>query len=586
MALHQRLLLAALFVAPLIGCSTHSCDDVASAAPAQAGGATETPSPPSSAQRAIAEADIVQLDGGRLYAMSKSGRVSIVDVSHPENLALLGSTTLPGTPFEMYLHGGMLIALSNGAIRADGSRMLPSIDTTAAAADAGSGALVIVLDVREPQSIASLTTLAVPGEVADSRIVGDAMYLATYENASCFDCGTKPRTMVTSFDVSDVARIKRIDQASFESTAPDSFNLPWGLAWKRSLLATTTRLYVGGHADIDPSSFDKGEPEGIIDVLDVSDPTGHLGKGARIRVAGAVLSRWQMDEVDGVFRVVSQPGAGRTGNGTGMPQVATFSIESTNAFHPLGQTSITLPRQEGLRTVRFDGNRAYAITFNQTDPLFIIDLADPAKPATRGQLEMPGWMFHLEPRGDRLLGLGVDRTDAAGGLNVSLFDVSDPDAPKMVRRVSFGAKTLGEDFEILNYELPEDQDRIQKAFRIFADGLITVPFSSTNAYDGTDACNNPASGIQLVEWSHDDLIKRALLPMAGNPRRAFELESTMIAVSDSNVRSFSLANRDVATPKSDLVIGTCAAKSLPAGSGWGGGNYGGDYGGWNGGGCE
>ena len=72
-----------------------------------------------------------------------------------------------------------------------------------------------------------------------------------------------------------------------------------------------------------------------------------------------------------------------------------------------------------------DGERAYAITFEQTDPLFTIDLSDPASPMQRGALEIPGFVYHMEPRGDRLIGLGFDQGNPDGAITVSLFDVSD-----------------------------------------------------------------------------------------------------------------------------------------------------------------
>src|SRR5262249_23910904 len=175
-----------------------------------------------------------------------------------------------------------------------------------------------------------------------------------------------------------------------------------------------------GHADIDPSQLYGGTSnEGIIDVLDITDPGGHLVPGARLSVAGAILSRWQLDERNGILRVISQKGAGRTGNGRLPPEVETFRIESTQSMVPLGNATMTLPRPEGLRTVRFAEMRAYAITYNQTDPMYVIDFADPAHPAQLGQLMMPGFMFYLEPHGDRVIGLGIDRNDPGGSLNVS-----------------------------------------------------------------------------------------------------------------------------------------------------------------------
>lgn len=603
----------------LEGCSS-ACSDSAfsdsapasgnASPPANAGAAAGTPSSSgasgagssAAAQRAITEADIIQLSNGRLYAMSKSGTVSIVDVSHPGALVLLGQTTIPGQPFEMYLRDNVVVAMTDAAITANGTPIPPvSPDASGAASSSGTtpspntgttstdtsslGAAIVTLDVTNPAKISTIALFPVPGQMADSRIVGNALYLATYENSACFQCGPKPRTMVTSFDVTNPAGVAKVDQASFESNAPDGYNLPWGSAWKRSIVTTDTRLYIGGHADIDPSTFGaQGQKEGIIDVLDITDPSGKLGKGARIQVAGAVLSRWQMDERDGVLRVISQLGAGRTGNGEAMPEVATFTIQDTQTFVPLGHTTLALPMQEGLRTVRFDTNRAYAITYNQTDPLFTIDLANPAAPVQRGALSMPGFMFYLEPRGDRVIGLGVDRTDPNGSLNVSLFDVSNLDSPKMLNRVAFGAASLNEDYAILNYEVPEDQDRIQKAFRVFDDGRVAVPFSSASyVYDNASGCQSAASGVQLVSWQSDTLTKDALLPVAGNPRRALEIGTDILAVSDSNVSEFSLANgTGYGKLEANVVIGTCVAKTVPNG-GNGGGIGGGGVGNPNGG---
>src|SRR5262249_47475122 len=155
---------------------------------------------------------------------------------------------------------------------------------------------------------------------------------------------------------------KKIDEASFESSSNTvSFNAAWSTPWKRSIIATTQRLYVGGLASDQTTTTD----EGVIEVLDISDPAGHLVRGAKVTMAGPVMSRWQMDEKDGVLRVVSQRGAGRSQNGEKYPDVDTFRVESSSSIVRLGHMTMTLPRQEGLKTVRFDGNRAYAITFNQ-----------------------------------------------------------------------------------------------------------------------------------------------------------------------------------------------------------------------------
>jgi hypothetical protein len=531
-------------------------------------------SPPStatsstSAQRAIVEADVIQLDGGTLYALSKTGTatgtVSVIDVSTPNELVLLGQTTLPGEPFEMYLRGGYLVTMSNAAVGTDGR-----VGTTQTIDD-GAGALVSVVDVSRPNALLTVSTHGVPGEIADSRVVGDVLYLATYENSSCYGCGPAPRTMVTTFNLASPTALRQVEQVSFRSDAPDGYNLPWGSNWKRSIFVTDQRLYIGGHADIDPSRFGT-TPEGIIDVLDVTDPTGRLATGARLMVAGAILSRWQLDERGGVLRVISQQGAGRTGNGIGAPQIDTFAVADASTFTPLGHAEMRLPTQEGLRTVRFDGPRAYAITYSQTDPMFVIDLSDPTRPTQRGALTMPGFMYYLEPHGAQVIGLGIDRNDPGGSLNVSLFDVSDADHPRMLSRAPFATPGITEDYEILNSEISEDQDRIGKSFRTFPDGLVVVPFSGLRPYNSSGtSCGTDGGGVQLVLWQGSTLAKQALLPLPGNPRRAFESGGELVTVSDSNVRAFSLANLSVAHETADLVVGSCVPDAATYGGYYGG----------------
>src|SRR5437764_114975 len=101
----------------------------AEAPPEQTSPSPSTSSPTGDPQRAIAEADIIQLDTTRLYAMSKSGTLSVVDVSTPAHLAMLGQITLPGQPFEMYRRGDVLLAMANGARSAYGTTVQPSTTT-------------------------------------------------------------------------------------------------------------------------------------------------------------------------------------------------------------------------------------------------------------------------------------------------------------------------------------------------------------------------------------------------------------------------------------------------------------------------
>ena len=99
-------------------------------------------------------------------------------------------------------------------------------------------------------------------------------------------------------------------------------------------------------------------------------------------------------------------------------------------------------------------------------------------------------------------------------------------APTLVQRVAFGPTNMYEDYQITNGVLAEDQDRIQKAFRVFEDGLIAIPFSGGGTSSG-NACAAQGSGIQLVDWTTTALVKQAMLPVTGNARRAIRRDSAV-----------------------------------------------------------
>jgi uncharacterized secreted protein with C-terminal beta-propeller domain len=82
---------------------------------------------------------------------------------------------------------------------------------------------------------------------------------------------------------------------------------------------------------------------------------------------------------------------------------------------------------EALFGVRFTADRAYAVTFERIDPLYVIDLSQPADPFIAGELEVPGVSDFLHPVSDELL-VGLGR-EMPGGVKLELFDVSNISLP-------------------------------------------------------------------------------------------------------------------------------------------------------------
>ena len=79
------------------------------------------------------------------------------------------------------------------------------------------------------------------------------------------------------------------------------------------------------------------------------------------------------------------------------------------------------------------------MTFKQTDPLYVINLSDPAKPAVLGAIKVPGFSNYLQAAdttGAKLIGFGRDADVASDGsvtvkgLKLSLYDFTDLAKPR------------------------------------------------------------------------------------------------------------------------------------------------------------
>ncbi len=114
---------------------------------------------------------------------------------------------------------------------------------------------------------------------------------------------------------------------------------------------------------------------------------------------------------------------------------------------------------ERLYAARFLGDRGYLVTFRVTDPLYVLDLSEPADPFIAGSLKISGYSDYLHPVNENLLlGIGKSAVEADSewgdgrgawyqGIKLALFDVSDPQSPREIDSLEIGAR--GTDSEAL-----------------------------------------------------------------------------------------------------------------------------------------
>ncbi len=151
-------------------------------------------------------------------------------------------------------------------------------------------------------------------------------------------------------------------------------------------------------------------------------------------VEGFTLNQFSIDEHNGYLRIATSTGS--------------WGVDISNKVYVLDSDLNVVGKIDGIapgetiKSVRFTGNTGYVVTFEQTDPLFVIDLSNPEKPEIKGELKIPGFSTYLHPVGENLvLGVGVDGDENGqnNGLKVSLFDVSDPTKPKESYKITIPA---------------------------------------------------------------------------------------------------------------------------------------------------
>jgi uncharacterized secreted protein with C-terminal beta-propeller domain len=186
-------------------------------------------------------------------------------------------------------------------------------------------------------------------------------------------------------------------------------------------------------------------------------------------VPGRLLNQFAMDEHEGYLRVA-----------TTVELWARESVRYNNLFvldsnlEQVGEVTNIAP-DERIYSVRFMGDEAYMVTFQQVDPFFVLDLSNPRDPEILGELKLPGYSDYLHPIGENLIiGVGKDtKLNSWGGVEtlgvkVALFDVSDRENPELVDDVVIGGR--GSSSPVLNDH---------KAFRYDAErNMLVLPVRS------------------------------------------------------------------------------------------------------------
>lgn len=453
----------------------------------------------------VDEADILKTDGERLYLLHGS-ELFLLSLWPADETRLLGSAPVEGTPFELFVHDGKAIVFSSTHLDLgdDGGAGAPAPTIDCIDCYGGYGTeftRVSVFDVSGDQPVLE-RELLFEGHYVSARRHDDVVRVVIqggfrapglfYPEVSTHDAFGRPYSDADIAEQLETwrSRVARdIRATTLEDWVPrryESSEDGWAELSKlcdgyyvpepgmvQSGVTQVVAFDLGGAGTPDVVSVLGGAQHVYANqetlLLAHADWRWELGFGEATRTAlhrfdvsgdttpyrasgfipGYLHNQFSIDERDGVIRLST------TENVRTDPR-SPWVVDTVNrvltvrdvegALAVLGKTPKMAPG-ERIYSTRFVGDRGYVVTFRQIDPLFVVDLADPANPTVLGELELPGFSDYMHPLDDdHLLTIGQAGTEDGVllGVAIRIFDVSNPTQPTLAHEHAYGGSGSSE----------------------------------------------------------------------------------------------------------------------------------------------
>ena len=423
----------------------------------------------------VDEGDIVKTDGTYIYVLRdveliimKVDGNNVSEVSH----TIVGSawdmseddsvqTTTEKSPVSLYLVNDRAVVVS--------TYYSWTSDDAAQVNDSSNYVIIDIYDLTDRSAPKLIKSLGQDGYQIDSRLVGDKLYLCSayyvydpeskdprfyvpclYSDGSAepvsYDCiGLLPHEDSTTYAV----------LTSYDISAAAIINTQSILGGGDTVYMNQDNLFLcktvyGDHAS---ESVSEGPYEVTSHVTDMTTTVnrfsiadGKLTYAATGSVPGALNNQFSLDEYDGNLRMATTERNGGyklyVDEDHKFENYEAMDTEQSNDVFVLDSdlkmigSATDIAPDESVYSARFDGDFGYLCTYRTTDPIFAVDLSNPAQPSIVGAVSLTGYSDYLHIwTENRLFGLGMQTQEvqAEGGMSATvdgmkmvMIDTSDP----------------------------------------------------------------------------------------------------------------------------------------------------------------
>lgn len=453
----------------------------------------------------VDEADIIKTDGKFLY-LAQGSEFRIVSAWPATTAGIASKVALGGTAKKLFVEGNRALVYVS-IPRATVSEQAPWMATSSSDCTYGYGCdfggdgtatEIVIFDISDRTAPVVKRTIDLPGSLIAARRIGTTVHTVAsigeltvpdLEYYSTSYCGTAPTGVALTVELAKIEQMRarnimKIDAAVFDvgtlakesgsvigkidcsdfyrETLPDGVGITSVLSLDLSkdsaptlanvlsragaVYASATSLYMsvphqkssvyGWYDDV---ATDEASTVHRFQIGEKPEETKYSASGV---VPGHVLNQFAMDEYDGHLRIATSKGYVPDPN---VESVMTVLKQTGTALTTIGQLGGIAPTED-IRSVRFQGERGYVVTFKKTDPLFVLDLADPKAPKITGELKIPGFSTYMHPLDSgHLLALGYEADDQGdfayfNGIQLQIFDVKDLSNPLLLHKKVYGTR--------------------------------------------------------------------------------------------------------------------------------------------------
>ena len=299
------------------------------------------------------KADIYKLTGDRLYyANASAARMQMVDLSNPSAPVLAAEKVLEHTPNEIYVVEPYVFLMQTKASASETGLILTVMDSGASLAQAGQLSLDGLSYITSRRLGNTIFLVARPGQ---------ATYYAEETAAN--------GPVVVAVDISTPANPTEISRYQAQGYASEVY-------LDQSRLVLLAR---------------QGWQSTRLVIFDLAAGDTPLSVSGNLDVAGYVPSEFHVKAKDDYLYVIFRQQDIDSGSA-----LAVYDISNLSAISKTGEVT-RIAEGEELYAARFSGDRAYLVTYERVDPLWVVDVSDPTAPTVLGSWRSPDgrstWSF-------------------------------------------------------------------------------------------------------------------------------------------------------------------------------------------------